>query len=168
MDTFELLGSRGANTPNPDADREESSDSSPDIDLAHSRPSSSEQEIIYIGDSDEEHTSWKVFSGIEAEPRTFLEDLRGDQHEHDAGWDPEDVEWEVQPNVWDCKGQGRDEDDDGKEYDWHQTKGKESDDEEADFIVHDEDQEEGHNGFPHMSQGMSYSSFGIRVVSTPS
>ena len=122
----------------------------------HSSSLSSEQEIIYIGDSDEEDEPREAMSDNEAD--NVFEDIRergwmhgavqdddGSEKRPNWGSDSEFGEEQEQlefGGVWDYDLQGQNVDDNAQEPEWRQNQGKESDDEEGGYMTIDGGQEE--------------------------
>ena len=142
---------RHSNTSVTDAEEEDDPDNAEFV-PGHSSSPSSEQEIIYIGDSDEEGEPQEAMSDIEADAfEDKREWMRGavqyNDNENGANWGSgsdfgEEKERLELVGAWNYSLQGQDMDDNAQEPEWHQTQGKESDDDEGGYEKDDGGPEE--------------------------
>ncbi|KAF8500034.1 hypothetical protein JB92DRAFT_913548 [Gautieria morchelliformis] len=147
---------------------EENGPGNTEFEVGHSRSPSSGQEIIYVGDSDEEDEHRGTISDAEpdAEPDHSFEGnrewtpkaTRDDDNQPNANWRSgseldEETEGQELANTWHYSPELQGEGDSAHEPEWQQSQGKESDDDEGGFIADVEGDEGGHTQERHPHTG---------------
>lgn len=110
----------------------------------YSREASSEQEVIYIGDSDEDNEPREMMSDFKSDmafedEREWSREPAQDNAPKGVGWGSgsefEEAGQQGLPSLWNDSLPEQNEDNDSQEPDGHQSQGKESDDDEGGFIA---------------------------------